>query len=176
MKNYTEVSRKITKYDNFIVSINEQLKMNQTVAMFFDEITNYRIGGLPGTTASELIGLEWPTMCVYTSMLNRHYQSWQIVATPTQTQQQMAIRNIDKGGVTVLPQGDYVELFLDIKENFDQKVYRLYISTKDHVIYEEHGDCALNKMPDNIVEASPKRIIFTDTVRNRIKKYLETLD
>ena len=174
MKNYTEVSRKITKYDNFIVSINEQLKTNQTVAMFFDELANYRIGGLPGAAADEAIGLDWPAMCVYTSMLNRSYQSWQIITTPQQTEQQIVIRDIEKGGVTVLPQGDYLELFLDFKVRFDDMSYRFYVSTKNNVIYEEHGVCAPSHTPSFAVEASSKRIACTDAIRNRIKNALKT--
>lgn len=173
MKEYTNVSRKITVNDNFIVSINENLKMNQTVAMFFDDLANYRIGGLPNASATEVFGQEWPTICVYTAMLSRNYQSWQIVATPTQTEHQLAIRDFEKGGVTIIPQGDYVELFLDVKETYEGRSYRFYASTKNKVIYEQHGDCIGKQKPDVVVKASSKHFVLTDEIRDLIKKCLK---
>ena len=71
MKNYTDVSRKITENDNFIVSINHPMKKNQTAAMFFDNYANYRLGGLPNATAMDIIGLDWLVICVYTATASR---------------------------------------------------------------------------------------------------------
>ena len=172
MKAYTNVSRKITENDNFIVTINEQLSKNQTVAMFFDDYANYRIGGLPNTTATEVLGHEWPAICIYSATLNRSYQSWQIVATPEQTEQQIMIRNLRKGGVMMIPQGEYVELYLEIKEVYRGRNYRFFVSTKNKVICEQHGELIENQKPDVIVKANSNHIICPDEIRDLISRHL----
>ena len=172
MKNYTDVSRKITENDNFIVSINHPMKKNQTAAMLFDDCANSRLGGLPSATAMAIIGLDWPVICVYTATASRGYQSWQMTFMRESVEQQMIVRDFRKGGVTLLPQGDYVHVFLDMKDIYVSANYRLYVYTKDNVICEQHGEYAAGDKPRCVVEASARRIAFADEMKNLIRKYL----